>query len=453
MPHKNELEYAPIGQLLWKFSIPAIVGTLVTTLYNVVDRIFLGRYVGETGIAATAVSFPLMLIMMATGMLIAFGTNSLMSIKLGEKNMEEAEELLGQGIFLFVLQGFIISVLGLLFLEPMLRFFGATDTILPAAKLYLGIVLIGVIPHEISFGVNNFIRGEGSPRIAMVTMVTGGLINIVLDYIFIARFGWGVKGAAAATVIGYSVSAIWVMWHYLSGRSKVKLYGRNFRMRLSTMPSVLAMGAPHCTMGLIASMTVSLFNNQLAKFGGDTAISVYGVMMSFNSISLMPIIGLSQGSQPIIGYNHGAKRHDRVKKTLLISLIAVTIMCSVIAAFMQTYPEKIFEAFIGSSHPEMIDMGAKGITIIYMMLPFLGYMILFSNYFQFTKRPATTMFLTVFRMAIIQIPLLLILPGYFGIKGVWYTGMLTETITLIVTIGLTIREFKRLNKLINKEKP
>ena len=448
MSQSKELETAPIGKLLLKFSIPAIIGTLVTSLYNIVDRIFLGRYVGEIGISATAVSFPLMMIMMATGMLIAFGTNSQISIKLGEKKQKEAEELLGQGIFLFFFQGLLITIFGLLFLEPTLRLFGATDTILPTAATYLGIVLIGTIPHEISFGVNNFIRGEGNPRIAMVTMITGGIINIILDYIFIAKFGWGVQGAAYATVIGYSISAIWVLYHYLSGNSVVKLKLKNFTMKWKSVKTVLIMGSPHCTMGLISSIITSLFNNQLAKYGGDTAISVNGVIMSFNSIWLMPVIGVSQGAQPIIGYNHGAQRHDRVKQTLIKSITAITIMCCVIAVGLFTYPEKIFELFIGQQNPKMVEMGIEGICIFLFLLPVIGYMIMFSNYFQFVGRPKISLFLTVFRQGIILMPLVIILPGYLGLRGVWFSGLISDIATLIITLHLTIIEWKLLNKKI-----
>lgn len=448
MSQTQELETASIGRLLLKFSIPAIIGTLVTSLYNVVDRIFLGRYVGEVGIGATAVSFPLMMIMMATGMLIGFGTNSLISIKLGEKKPKEAEELLGQGIFLFCFQGLLLTVFGLIFLEPILRLFGATDTILPTASTYLGIVLIGTIPHEISFGVNNFIRGEGNPRVAMVTMVTGGLINIALDYLFIAKWGWGASGAAYATVIGYSISAIWVLYHYLSGKSVVKFHFSNFTMKWKSVRRVMIMGSPQCTMGFIASIITSIFNNQLAKYGGDTAISVNGVIMSFNSIWIMPVIGVSQGAQPIIGYNHGAKKYDRVKKTLVLAILAITSVSILISIGMFSYPEKVFELFVGQSNPKMTEMGVEGICIFLGLLPVIGYMIMFGNYYQFVGRPKISLFLTVFRQGIVLMPLVIILPNYFGLRGVWFSGLISDIATLIVTVYLTVKEWKLLNQKI-----
>jgi len=265
MKKTDELESSPISRLLLKFSIPAMIGTVTTSLYNVVDRMFLGHYIGSNGIAATTVAFPLMMIMMAFGMLIGFGTTSQISIKLGEKKFEEAEKLLGQGIFLFIAFSVVLTLFSLHFLKPLLHLFGSTKIIYPFASDYLSIVLIGTLAHEISFGVNSFIRGEGSPKVAMITMLVGGLANIVLDYIFIARFGWGMKGAAWATVIGYSISAIWVTYYYISGKSVVKLKLRNIGFTYQSVKSVVVMGSPHFVMNTIASLQMAIFNNQLAK--------------------------------------------------------------------------------------------------------------------------------------------------------------------------------------------
>lgn len=446
MKQTRDLETLPIGRLLIRFSIPAITGTVITSLYNIVDRIFLGRYVGEAGIAATTVAMPMMMIIMAIGMLIGFGTNSQISIRLGEKRHEEAEELLGQGMFLFFTTSVGLSIISLIFLEPMLLFFGATENVLPYAKPYLAIVLIGILPHQISFGVNSFIRGEGNPKTAMATMLIGGILNVILDYIFIALMGWGMSGAAWATVIGYSVSALWVLHYYLKGRSVVKFHLKHFKMKLDSVKQVLLMGSPHFIMNLISSVQMSLFNNQLARHGGDTAISIMGVIMSFNLIWLMPIIGISQGLQPIVGYNYGAKNPARVKKAWLMALGVATFMAICFFIVIKLFPQYIFMLFTSDNQSEFVITGSDAIIRFLYMLPTVGFLILSGNYFQFTGRPKTSLALTTIRQVVFLIPALLILPRYFGLNGVWYAMPASDAGALIFTTFFFIREIRSLDR-------
>jgi putative MATE family efflux protein len=436
----KDLEFMPIGKLLLRFSIPAITGTLVNAMYNVVDRIFLGRYVGELGIAATTVTMPMMMIIMAVGMLIGFGTNSQISIRLGEKRQEEAERLLGQGWFLFVVTSLVLTVLTIWKMDELLVLFGVSEQILPYARAYATIVMIGNLPHEISFGANSFIRGEGNPRFAMITMIIGGVINVILDYIFIVLMGWGMEGAAWATVIGYSISALWVFSYYYRGRSVVKLRLQHFKLHPNLIYGVLMMGSSNFIMNLVASVQASIFNNQLLKFGGDTAVSTMGVIMSFNFFWMMPVIGMSQGMQPVIGYNYGAKKFDRVKRALYISFAAVTIMCTALFILVQIYPECVFKLFIGDSESHIMTMGPKAIQDVLIVLPIVGYLIICSNYFQYTGRPMVSLSLTLLRQVGFLIPALLILPRYIGILGVWYALPLSDIGTIFITVYLYIKE-------------
>lgn len=436
----KDLEFMPIGQLLLRFSIPAITGTVVNALYNVVDRIFLGHYVGEMGIAATTVTMPMMMIIMAVGMLIGFGTNSQISIRLGEKRQEEAERLLGQGWFLFVFTSLALTVLTIWKMDELLVLFGASEQVLPYARAYATIVMIGNLPHEISFGANSFIRGEGNPRFAMITMIIGGVINVILDYIFIVLMGWGMEGAAWATVIGYSISALWVFSYYYRDRSVVKLRLKHFKLHPSLIYGVIMMGSPNFIMNLVASVQASIFNNQLLKYGGDTAVSAMGVIMSFNFFWMMPVIGMSQGMQPVIGYNYGAKKFDRVKRTLYISFAAVTIMCTALFVLVQIYPEYVFKLFIGNRESQIMTMGPKAIQDVFIVLPIVGYLIICSNYFQYTGRPMVSLSLTLLRQVGFLIPALLILPNYIGIMGVWYALPLSDLGTLFITVYLYIKE-------------
>ncbi len=448
MSQTRDLETMPISRLLIRFAIPAIAGTMVTSLYNVVDRIFLGRFVGEIGIAATTVAMPLMMINMAIGMLIGFGTNSQISIRLGEKRYDEAEKLLGQGLFLLVIISLAFTGVALTFMKPLLLLFGATESALPYAYTYTSIVVLGTVTHHISFGANSFIRGEGNPRVAMATMIIGGVVNVILDYLFIAVFGWGMAGAAWATVIGYSISAVWVLYYFLSGRSVVKLYWRNFKMTWESTQGVLIMGSPHFIMNAIASFQMSLYNNQLARFGGDNAISIMGVIMSFNLIWLMPIIGISQGLQPVAGYNYGARKFDRVKKALYQTILIATAICLVFYAFILLFPEPVFSMFVSNQSSPIISEGASAIRRFLIMLPAVGFLIIVSNYFQFTGRPRSSLVLTVVRQVFILIPALMILPNYLGLNGVWYVMPVSDAGALLITGICFIHERKRLKKMI-----
>lgn len=444
MNQTRDLENLSISRLLIKFSVPAITGTVITSLYNIVDRIFLGRYVGENAIVATTISMPMMMIIMAIGMLIGFGTNSQISLRLGEKRYEEAEKLLGQGLFLFFASSVTLTLVSLVFLKPLLIFFGATPKVMPMAAAYLSIVLLGILPHQISFGVNSFIRGEGNPRTAMATMLIGGILNVILDYLFIAVFGWGMKGAAWATVIGYSVSALWVIHYYVSGRSHVKFDRKNFTMQLSSVKQVLLMGSPHFIMNMISSIQMSLFNNQLARHGGDQAISIMGVIMSFNLIWLMPVIGLSQGLQPIVGYNYGAKKFDRVKKALLTAVACATATVVFFFLIIELFPEKIFLLFTSEHGSDFVFQGAQAIRRFLCLLPGVGYLILAGNYFQFTGRPKISLALTIVRQMVFLIPALLILPEYLGLNGVWYSMPTSDGGALLITSFFFAKELKKL---------
>lgn len=448
----KELETLPVSRLLFKFAVPAMTGTFVNSMYNVVDRMFLGHYVGEMGIAATTVVMPMMMIVMAVGMLIAFGSNSQMSIKLGEKNYDEAEKLLGQGWFMFVVTSLLITVFSIWNMDALLTLFGASDQVLPYARTYAIIIMLGNVVHEISFGANNFVRGEGNPRFAMITMIIGGIVNIIMDYIFIVRMGWGMEGAAWATVIGYSCSAFWVLSYYLRGKSVVKLKFSNFKLHSGLVSRVMVMGSPNFIMNMIASVQASIFNNQLLKFGGDVAVSTMGVIMSFNFFWLMFVIGMSQGMQPVVGYNYGAQKFDRVKRALYGSFAAVTVMCTVLFIVVQVFPEYIFKLFISNGESSIMKIGPKAIQDVFILLPIIGYLVICANYFQFTGRPMVSLALTLLRQVVFLIPSLLILPKYIGILGVWYSLPLADVGALIFTLYFYIKELKVLRVLIAEQR-
>ncbi len=426
-----------------------MTGTVITSLYNVVDRIFLGRYVGDEGIAATTIAMPMMMIVMAIGMLIGFGTNSQISLKLGERKNDEAEQLLGQGFFLFTVCSVSFTVISLIFMKPLLMLFGATDNILPYAETYLSIVVIGTLTHLISFGANSFIRGEGNPRVAMGTMLIGGILNVILDYLFIVVFKWGIAGAAWATVTGYSVSSLWVLHYFLKGQSLLKLRRKHFRVNLESTKNVLLMGSPHFIMNFISSIQMSIFNNQLARLGGDNAIAINGVIMSFNMIWIMPVIGISQGLQPIVGYNYGAKQFARVRKALLMAIFTATSFCTVFFIAIELFPSYVFMMFTSNNASELVTSGAPAIRRFLLFLPVVGYLILSGNYYQFTGRPKISLALTIIRQVVFLIPALMVLPEFLGLNGVWYAMPASDAGAMLLTTFFFIRELRLLKQKIS----
>lgn len=436
-----------IGKLLMKFSIPAIIGMMVNALYNIVDRIFIGQGVGNLAIGGIFVGYPISLILMAFSMLIGIGGNTVVSIRLGEKKKDEAEKILGNSFILLVGISVIISILGLLLLEPLLRAFGASETILPYAVDYMKIILIGAPLQAIGFGMNNFIRGEGSPKIAMITMLIGAILNTILDPIFIFIFDMGIKGAALATIISQGVSAIWVMKYFIGNTSILRIRKQNLKLRTDIVKNIVTIGFAPFSMQLAASMVTVLLNNNLKNYGGDVATSSMGVIQSISMMVLMPIFGINQGSQPIIGFNYGAKNYDRVKKTLKLAIMGATVISLVGFILTQAFPKQIIKIFISDEQElaEILNVAVKGLRIYLAMLPIIGFQIVSSNYFQATGKPKHAMLLSLSRQVLILIPALLIFPKLFELTGVWMAAPVSDLIASIITGILLAKSLKNLN--------
>lgn len=433
-----------VGKLLLKFSIPAIIGMLVNALYNIVDRIFIGNGVGSLGIAGITVSFPIMIILMAFGMLVGLGANALISIRLGEDKKDEAELILGNATVLLIGILLIISILGLIFLEPLLRLFGASQDALPFAKNYLSIILFGAVFQGIGFGMNNFIRGEGNPKIAMLTMLIGAITNIILDPIFIFVLDLGIRGAAFATIISQGISSAWVLYYFLGGKSLLKIRRKNLRLRLNIVGGIFAIGSAPFLMQVAASGITALLNNQLLFYGGDIAIAAFGAINSVTMLVLMPIFGINQGAQPIIGFNYGAKKFDRVKKTLKLAIFSATFIVTLGFIGTRLIPYHL-AALFNRDDQEFIKFAVDGMRIFLFMLPIIGFQIVSSNYFQAVGKPKQAMFLSLSRQVLVLIPALLILPRFFGLNGVWAAGPVADVCSSLLTGSFLLYELKRLD--------
>jgi len=432
-----------ITSLLWRFSIPAVVGMLVHALYNVVDRIFIGRAVGSVGIAGISVAFPMMIIIMAFGMLIGIGANSLISIRLGEQRKAEAEKVLGNAIVLFLIISLTLTALGLVFITPILKLFGASAEILPYSRDYLRIILMGSVFQTVGFGMNNFIRGEGNPKIAMFTMLIGGFLNMILDPIFIFGLGMGIKGAAIATVISQAVSSLWVLSYFLGSRSLLKVRLQNFRLERRIVTGIVAIGSAPFAMQLASSVIISLFNHQLRIYGGTVAISVMGILFSIFMLIMMPVIGISQGAQPIIGYNYGARNFSRVIKTVRLAAIAASSVTLIGFILGMVFPSWIISVF-NREDTALIALGPHAMRMFFMMLPIIGFQVVSSNYFQAVGKPRQAILLSLSRQVFLLIPALLILPRFLGLNGVWLAGPVSDLGSALLTGVLLFYELRYL---------
>ncbi len=446
MKNPHELGSEKVWRLLLRFSVPAIVGMLVQALYNVVDRIFIGQGVGMLGIAGITVSFPVMLVIMAVGMLIGIGATSLVSIRLGEQKSKEAGEIASHAFVLLVLTAIGLSVLGLVFLQPLLRIMGASEAILPYASDYLGIILWGTVFSSIGFGMNNVIRAEGQPKISMITMLIGALLNIALDPLFIFVFGWGIRGAAAATVISQFVSAAWVMWFYISGRSALKFRLIGFPWDWNVVRSIAVIGFAPFAMQIAASLLNVLLNNSLLAYGGDVAISGMGVLHSVLMLILMPVFGINQGVQPIIGYNYGAKKYERSREAVYLGCAAATVI--VLLGYFSTrlFPEQIIMLF-NRDDPELLAFSVRALRIFLFFLPLVGYQIVGASYFQAVGKAKQAMLLSLSRQVLILLPLILILPRFFGLDGILMAGPIADVSSATLTTILLAREWKEHHRL------
>ena len=443
MDRSRELAEEKIGKLLLTFSLPAIVGMLVNALYNIVDRIFVGRGVGSLAIAGITIGFPIMTILMAFTMLVGLGATSLISIKLGQDKKDEAEKIMGNSIILLICIMIGITVLGLVFLEPILKLFGASVDVMPYARDYLRIILFGAVFQGIGFGINNIIRAEGNPKIAMLSMLIGAVLNTILDPIFIYTLDMGIEGAAWATIISQAASAIWVLGHFISGRSNLKLHKENLRLKMDIVLSIFSIGFAPFMMQLAASLVTAILNSQLAEFGGDIAISAMGIINSISTIILMPIFGINQGSQPIIGFNYGAKQYKRVKQALIYASGAATALVILGFFLIRIFPEQLITVF-AEGDQALIDIGTNGIKIYFIAMPIIGFQIVCANYFQAVGKPKQAAILSLSRQVLFLIPALLILPDFFGLKGVWMAAPVSDVLASIVTGVWIIFEIKNI---------
>jgi putative MATE family efflux protein len=427
----NRLGQEKVSKLLLKFSLPAIVGMLVNSLYNVVDRIFIGNNVGPYGIAGITIGFPIMIILMSMGLLFGVGGATLFSIRLGEGKSKEAEQSLGNAFVLLVIAGILFMILGQAFLRPLLTVFGASETVLPYSMEYMRVIFFGAVFQVVSMGMNNFIRADGNPKIAMYTMFLGAGLNTLLDPIFIIVFKMGMTGAALATILAQCVSAVWVTAYFFGPRSANKLRLKYMRLKLSVVTRITSLGIPGFSLQLANSLLNVILNRSLYFYGGDLAVSGMGIIHSIMTIMLMPIIGIRQGAQPIISFNYGARKPGRVKTAVNLANMAATAIVVTGYAMLRLFPEQLIGLF--NNNPELVEFSRSALLSWTRCLPLVGFQIIASSYFQCIGRALIAMFLTLTRQVIFLIPALLIFPRFWGLTGLLYAAPFADFFSVLLT--------------------
>lgn len=443
----KELAELNIARLMLKFFIPAFIGVFVNALYNIVDRVFIGQGVGSMALSGISVIFPVMLIVMGFGMLIGIGAGVLVSINMGKRDMDKAEKVLGSSFLLMLLISVVITIIGYSVKGPMLRSFGATAETIQYANDYLDIILAGVVFQVVGFSLNNIIRAEGNARIAMYSMLISAGTNLILDPIFIFGFGMGVKGAAYATVISMMVLTVWVLIHFLSSKSVVKLKAENIRFDSKILFEIMAIGMAPFVMQIANSFVQGLLNTKLIAFGGDLAVGAMGIVNSVATMIVMAIVAINMATQPIISFNYGAKSFSRVKETLRIAIISATVISILAFIMVETIPDSIVKLF-NSSDPGLLGFGRDGLRLGMLALPFVGFQVVAGNFFQSMGNAKIAVLLTLLRQVIILIPLLFILPNHFGLNGIWISMPISDFCSAIIVVFFLVNQWKKLGTVI-----
>lgn len=430
---ENPLGYEKIPSLIFKYSTPAIVGMVISSLYNFVDRIFIGNSpdLGKDGLAGITIGFPIMLILMSVGILFGIGGSTLFSIRLGEKRSKEAEHALGNAYFMLIFSGLVFMILGQIFLRPLVVMFGASESVTPYTMEYMRIIFFGAVFQIGSLGMNNFIRADGNPKIAMFTMLIGAGINIVLDPIFIFVLRMGMSGAALATVLAQGVSFFWVFFYFLGKKSHHKLKLVNMRPRMLIISQIVKLGLPGSLLQLANSVLTTFLNRNLLIYGGDLAISGMGIINSLQALFVMPVIGIKQGVQPIISFNFGAGHFERVKQTAKLASLYATSILVLSYLIIRVFPTQLISLF--NQDPELISFGSNALVIWFYFLPMAGFQIIAANYFQAIGQYKSAMFLTLTRQVIFLIPAILIFPKFWGITGLLHAAPFADLLATVLT--------------------
>lgn len=429
-----DLRNTSIPRLLWYYSIPSLIGTLANTLYNIVDRIYIGQGVGPLAISGMAITFPIMNILGAFGMLVGQGAAARISLTLGNNDTQKANTIIANTIILTIAFYAIVSTTCYIYLDPILKAFGATPQTIPYARQYMTIIIPGHIFTSLTYALTNITRAAGHPRKAMYTLLLGAIINTIIDPIFIFALDMGIKGAAYATVLSMLITTIYITHTYLNTHNTLHITPRTLKIHPPTIAAILSIGLSPFLLNISTSLVNLLMNHTLLTHGGDLAIGAFGIITSFTTLIVMAIIGLSQGMQPIIGHNHGANQQQRVRQTLRLAIIIATIITTIGAIIATTIPTTIARCF--TTDPTLIRLTAHGLRIYTSTFFVVGFHIITTNYYQSIGRASISILLSITRQILLLIPLIIALPPLLGLDGAWLaqpiSNILAATIAAII---------------------
>lgn len=444
--HKlSELATESVGRLLWRYSLPAVVGMVVMSLYNVIDRIFIGRGVGAEAIAGLAITFPVMNVATALGVLVGAGASARVSIMLGAKDHRGAQMVLGNSLVLTIVNALAYMTVFAIFMDRILVAFGASEQSLPYARDFLMYLLPGLLVTNLSFSFNNIMRASGYPVRAMVTMFIGAGCNVILAPIFIFVLEWGIKGAAIATDISMAVSAAFVFAHFFKRDSVLRFTKGIYRLRWHIVLGIVSIGAAPSLVNVAGSAINVIINTTLARYGGDAAVAAAGIFTTYTSLMTMVVVGICQGMQPIVGYNYGAGLYHRLRRAFWLATGASTVLCTAGFLFGVSCPDLIAKAF--TVDELLIDVTANGLTISLVMFWCVGFQIVATNFFQSIGQAGKAIFLSLTRQVLFLIPFLIILPQHAGLDGVWTAFPVSDTFATLVTAIMIIWQFRRISRL------
>ena len=430
-----------IGKLLMQYAVPAIIAMTASSLYNMVDSIFIGHGVGTMALSALALTFPLMNLRAAFGALVGVGAATLISVKLGQKDYDTAQRVLGNVFVLNILLGLAFTVIVFPFLNPILYFFGGSDETVEYARQFMEIILLGNVVTHLYLGLNAVLRASGHPKQAMYATIATVAINTILAPIFIFMFDWGIRGAAIATVSAQVIALLWQLKQFNNANELLHFRRGIFRLKRKIVFDSLAIGMSPFLMNLAACLIVILINQGLKKYGGDLAIGAFGIVNRLVFIVVMIVMGLNQGMQPIAGYNFGAKLYDRVNKVLKLTIIYATCVTTFGFLVGMLAPNLVVGIF--TSDAELTELSATGLRITVMFFPIIGFQMVTSNFFQSIGMAGKAIFLSLTRQMLILLPCLLILPHFFGVAGVWYSMPVSDLLASLIALVMLVYQFRK----------
>ncbi len=432
-----ELGTKPVGRLLMQYAMPAIIAMTASSLYNMVDSIFIGQGVGPMSISGLALTFPFMNLSAAFGAAVGVGASTCISVKLGQRDYSTAQNILGNTITLNLIIGVLFSIVSLLFLDPILFFFGASDQTIPYARDYMVIILLGNVFSHMYFGMNAVLRAAGKPRHAMYATMFTVIMNTMLDPLFIYTLGLGISGAAYATILSQMIALTWQIWLFADRSQLLHLCKGTYRLRKAIVRNIIGIGMSPFLMNVCACIVVIFINKGLLQYGGDLTVGAYGIANRIAFVFVMVVMGINQGMQPIAGYNYGARNTARLMKTLKLSMLAATVVTTSGFLVAEFIPELCARMF--TTDEQLIGLAAHGLRIIMATFPIVGYQMVVTNFFVSIGMAKTSIFLSMSRQMLFLFPLLLLLPLEFGVNGVWMSMPISDTLSALVTLWLMVR--------------